>query len=86
MFDGGWGIDVMMGFLGEIDEVFQNMYCFLWLIDCIYFYVFFYSLWEGIGVVILLNFVFLLVKKECIRVLIILSECLRCAYWERSVG
>ena len=84
--DGGWGIDVMTGFPGETDQAFQNTYRFLRSIDCTYLHVFPYSAREGTVAASMSNPVPPEVKKERTRSLIALSDSLRKAHLERTVG
>lgn len=72
-FDVVFGVDIIVGFLIEMEEMFQNLLKIVDDCGLMYFYVFLFLLWLGILVVCMLQLLCIIVK-----------ECGVC-FWEKGV-
>ena len=83
---GGWGIDVMVGFPGETDEHFQNTYRYLRGLDFTYLHVFTFSARHDTDAAAMSGQVAGDVKKERNRILTGLSNEHQARHAARQIG
>lgn len=76
------GVDVIVGFFGEMEEDFLEIYCFLNEFDVFYLYVFIYSEWLKIFVYECIDYVDMEECCCCNKMFIILSEKKCCYFYE----